>query len=118
MAMMRLRTFLADAHARALAATGILDREVADPLLEERLIRIRAQITASLAIREMLTEMEIDLPATLDLRTMIHICHLIGIFGRREASSRRAPRPCVQEDPAAERLQAPLPGNPRISRAS
>ena len=85
MAMMRLRTFLADAHARALAATGLLDREVADPLLEERLIRIRAQITASLAIREMLTEMEIDLPATLDLRAMIHICHLIGIFGRREA---------------------------------
>ena len=57
MAKMMLRTFLSRAHARALQSTGLVDLEVSDSLLEERLIRIRAQVTAALALRVMLTEM-------------------------------------------------------------
>ena len=84
MAMMMLRTFLANAHVRALQRTGLLDLEVSDPLLEERLIRIRTQITAALAIRLMLTEMGFGVPDSVDLRPLVEICRAQEIFGDRE----------------------------------
>ena len=86
MAMMRLRTFIGLAHARALEATGLLDREVIDPLLEERLIRIRAQITAALALRTLLTEMGFIVPPSIDLRPMVATACDHHIINRREAS--------------------------------
>ena len=82
---MILRTFLGRAHARALQNTGLLDLEVADPLLEERLVRIRAQITAALAIRLVLTEMGFTVPDSIDLRPLVDIGQQHGIFGAREA---------------------------------
>ena len=85
MAMMILRTFLSHAHARALRSTGILDLEVSDFLLEERLTRIRAQITAALAIRQVLTDMGFEVPDTIDLLPLVVICKAQGIFGAREA---------------------------------
>ena len=87
MALLILRTFLSDAHARGLEATGLLDREVTDPLLEERLVRIRAQITCALALRAMLTDLGFrDMPRTIDLRDMVATCVLNGILNRRHAS--------------------------------
>ena len=86
MAMVRLRTFLGRAHKRALEATGLLDREVTDPLLEERLIRIRAQITAALALRSVLTEMGFEVPGSVDLRPMVAIARYQGIINKRESA--------------------------------
>ena len=43
MAMLMLRTFLSTSHGRALEKTGLLDREVEDPLFEERMVRIRPE---------------------------------------------------------------------------
>ena len=87
MALLILRTFLSDAHARGLEATGLLNREVTDPLLEERLVRIRAQITCSLALRAMLTDMGFqDMPRTIDLRPIVAIADRHGILNRRHVS--------------------------------
>ena len=47
---LRLRLLVSDAHAWALAATGLLDRDVEDLLFEERMHRIRTQLTAALAL--------------------------------------------------------------------
>ena len=85
MAMLVLRTFLSDAMTRALEHTGLLDREVEDPLLEERLHRIRRQLTAALVIHGALQELKIDAPNTIDLLPLIEICRHFGIIGRTEA---------------------------------
>ena len=86
MAMMILRTFLSSAHERALQNTGILDLAVEDTLLEERLTRIRTQITAALAIRQVLTEMGFEVPGTIDLHPLVYISRVQKIFGPKEAS--------------------------------
>ena len=86
MAMMLLRTFLGRAHARALEATGLLDREVTDPLREERLIRIRAQITAALALRSVLAEMGFPVPGSIDLCPLVEVARVNSILNRREAA--------------------------------
>ena len=86
MAMMLLRTFLGRAHASALEATGLLDREVTDPLLEERLIRIRAQITAALALRSVLAEMGFPVPGTIDLCPLVEVARVNSILNRRQAA--------------------------------
>ena len=83
---MLLCTFLGRAHARALEATGLLDREVTDPLLEERLIRIRAQITAALALRSVLAEMGFPVPGTIDLCPLVEVARVNSILNRREAA--------------------------------
>ncbi len=63
MDLLPLRTLLSDAHVRGLEGTGLLDREVTDPLLEERMHRIRAQLTAALALRSLLVDLGVeDLP--------------------------------------------------------
>ena len=84
MALQSLRTFLSEAHARALVSTGLLDREVADPLLEERLTRINAQIIASLALHSMLTEMGYEIDASMDLRPLVRFAEVQGLLGKRE----------------------------------
>ena len=83
---MILRTFLSLAHARALRNTGLLDLEVADPLLEERFVRIRAQITAALALRKLLTEIGFPVPDSIDLRPLVEIGWQEEILGKREAA--------------------------------
>ena len=55
-----------------MALRVLCDREVTDPLLEERLSRIRAQIVAALALRQMITELGYDdMPDTLDLKPLV-----------------------------------------------
>ena len=85
MAMLVLRTFLSDAMVRGLEHTGLLDREVCDPLLEERLNRIRRQLTAALVIHGALQELKIDAPNTINLLPLIEICRHFDIIGRIEA---------------------------------
>ena len=88
-ALMRLRTFLSDAHTRGLVGTGLLDREVTDPLLEERMHRLRTQVTAALALRSLLQELEIveqaGLDDRLDLAPLVYRARTAGILNRREA---------------------------------
>ena len=87
MAMLILRAFRSRAHARALEATGLLDREATDPLLEERLVRMRAQIICALALRAVLTEMGFqDMPRHIDLRPMVATAALHDIPNAREVS--------------------------------
>ena len=85
MAMLVLRTFLSDAMVRALEHTGLLDREVSDPLLEERLNRIRRQLIAALVIHGVLQELQIDAPNTIDLLPLVEICKHFGIIGIKGA---------------------------------
>jgi hypothetical protein len=76
---------LSAAHARGLAAQGrLLHMEVEDPLMEERVLRIRAQVTFSLVLRELLTDMGFDLPNTLDLLPLAVIAQREGVLNRRE----------------------------------
>lgn len=84
--MMKLRTFLSSRHAHALERTGLLDDEVADPLLEERMVRIRAQLTAALSLHGKLAEMgfEIDI-SKIDLAPLVKKAEEIEILSRREA---------------------------------
>ena len=85
MTMLCLRTFVSEAHARALQSSGLLDREVADPLMEERLTRIRAQITAALALHEQLTEMGYEIDAAIDLYPLVRFAQAHGILNKRQA---------------------------------
>ena len=83
MAMVSLRTFVSEAHARVLVP-ALLDREVADPLMEERLTRIRAQIIASLALHEQLTEMGFEIDASIDLYSLVRFAQIRGILHLRQ----------------------------------
>ena len=58
MALLSLKTFVSFFLQERLP-DWLLDKEVLDPLLEERLLRIRAQLTAALALREILQDLEI-----------------------------------------------------------
>ena len=84
MAMVSLRTFVSEAHARALVTSGLLDREVADPLMEERLTRVRAQITASLSLHEQLTEKGFEIDASIDLYPLVRFAQSHGILNQRQ----------------------------------
>ena len=82
---LRLRLLVSAAHARGLAATGLLDRDVEDPLFEERMHRIQTQLTSALALHKILLELEIkNVPATLDLVPLVTLAMQCGIFGRKE----------------------------------
>ena len=84
--MQSLRTFLSDAHALGLRGVReLVDLPVEDPLLDERLTRIRAQVIASLALRKMLGDMGFDLPPGLDLRPLVDVASANRILNRREA---------------------------------
>ena len=87
MALLILRSFLGDAHARGLVATGLMDREVTDRLLEERFVRIRAQITCALVLRAVLAELGFrDVPGTIDLRPIVAVAERHGILNRRHVA--------------------------------
>ena len=63
----------------------LLDRDVEDPLFEERMHRIQTQLTSALALRQILFELEIEnVPATLDLAPLVTLAMQYGILGRRE----------------------------------
>ena len=83
MAMVSLRTFVSEAHARVLVP-ALLDREVVDPLMEERLTRIRAQIIASLALHEQLTEMGFEIDASIDLYSLVRFAQKRSILHLRQ----------------------------------
>jgi len=85
MAMMKLRTFLSSRHEHALEHTGLLDEVVRDPLLEERMVRIRAQITAALALHEKLSEMGFQVAMTIDLGPLVKVAEEHEILSPREA---------------------------------
>ena len=67
-----------------LVPTGLLDREVADPLMEERLTRVRAQIIAALALHEQLTEMGYEIDASIDLYPLVRFAQDHGILNQRQ----------------------------------
>ena len=71
MALIPLRFLLSDAHGDALAPTGLLDRAVEDPLMEERFARIKAQLTAALALRATLRDLGVTPPDTIDLVPLV-----------------------------------------------
>ena len=82
-----MRILLSDAHARALAAKSrLLDTPVQDPLMEERLLRIRTQIVCALVLRTILGEMGYDLPEELDLLPLLDIARRADVLSRREGT--------------------------------
>ena len=81
-----LRTFLSDAHVRALSGKSlVLDTPVEDVLLEERMLRIRAQIVCALVLRAILGDMGFDMPDELDLLPLIRVAQDQEVLNRREA---------------------------------
>ena len=85
MALMKLRTFLSSRHEHALEHTGLLDEVVRDPLLEDRMVRIRAQITAALALHAKLEEMGFQVAMTIDLAPLVEVASEQEILSRKEA---------------------------------
>ena len=80
-----LRAFLSDAHQRAFSPEGILDRQVEDPLLEERLHRFHTQITAAYALRDALSELSIPVHGnSLDLVPLIETAWQHGLIDPKE----------------------------------
>jgi hypothetical protein len=87
--MLKLRTFLSSRHAQVLEPTGLLDEEVRDPLLEERMVRIRAQITAAMVLNGKLEEMGFQVAQrrhmTIDLASLVALAEEQEILTRKEA---------------------------------
>ena len=87
--MLKLRTFLSSRHAQVLEPTGLLDEEVRDPLLEERMVRIRAQITAAMVLNGKLEEMGFQVAQrrhmTIDLASLVALAEEQGVLTRKEA---------------------------------
>ena len=87
MAFMKLRTFLSSRHQFALEQTGLLDEVVRDPLLEERMVRIRAQITAALALHAKLTEMGFQVAQHSHM--LMDLAHLVQVAEEQEIVTHR-----------------------------
>ena len=83
MSLPPLSYLLSPAHARALAATGIPQKEVSDPLFEERIQRICAQLAAAIALRALLDEVGIRAPDTIDLHPLINLASVF--LSKKEA---------------------------------
>ena len=83
--MQSLRVFLSIPHQRGLEQSGLLDREVQDPLLEERLQRLRTQVTAALVLHGVLTEMGCPASHMVDLLPLIEHALMLGILSEKEA---------------------------------
>ena len=84
--LLTLRAYLSNAHARGLVATGLVDKEVMDPLFEERMHRIATQLSAALALRATLLELGYEnLPNDTDLAPLVNIAQRDGVFNKREA---------------------------------
>ena len=92
MAMMILRTFLGLRHAHALEKCmgfgedpGLLDVEVQDPFLDERMVRIRAQLTAALALQRKLEEMGFPVENEMELASLVNLSQEQELMTRKEA---------------------------------
>ena len=83
--MQSLRVFLSIPHQRGLERTGLLDREVQYPLLQERLQRIRTQVTAALVLHGVLTEMGCPVSHMVDLLPLIEQAVISGIISEKAA---------------------------------
>ncbi len=83
--MLKLRTFLSSRQEHALEHTGLLDEVVRDPLLEARMVRIRAQITAALALHAKLAEMGFQVAPSIDLAPLVKVAEEQEILSRKEA---------------------------------
>ena len=53
--------------------------------MEERLVRIRAQIVAGIALNEMLTEMGFDVSRSIDLHFLVGVAVAHDILNKRQA---------------------------------
>ena len=85
----KLRFFLSAPHLRGFRDSWILDRLVEDPLFEERLMHLRAQICAALALHSMLSEvmgnqLPDDLEDSVDLLKLVDTAVSVGIIDDRE----------------------------------
>ena len=83
--MQSLRVFLSRPRQHGLASSGLLDREVIDPLLEERLQLIRRQVFAALALHSLLSEMGCAVPDTIDLMPLISMAKGLGALSHKAA---------------------------------
>ena len=84
-----LRSFLSTRHVNILERTGLLDRPVTDPLLEERFVHIRLQILSALVLRDALIEVgneEVSGWNSIDLLPMIALAKRVGILDERGAA--------------------------------
>ena len=93
MALLSLKTFVSFFLQERLP-DWLLDKEVIDPLLEERLLRIRAQLTAALALREVLQELGVRRPGRngadyieeIDLHGLAREAYTVGIMKEQEVN--------------------------------
>ena len=84
--LLTLRAYLSSAHARGLVSTGLVDKEVMDPLFEERMHRIATQLSAALALRATLLQLGHEyLPNDTDLAPLVNMAEQCGVLNRREA---------------------------------
>ena len=84
--MMILRTFLSLRHASALEeCMGLLDQEVEDPFLDERMVRIRAQLTAALALQKKLESMGYPVDQEMELSSLVNLSQEQELMTRKEA---------------------------------
>ena len=65
---------------------GLLDQEVEDPFLDERMVRIRAQLTAALALQKKLEAMGFPLGNDLELASLVKFSQDQELMTRKEAS--------------------------------
>ena len=85
--MQTLRNVLSVGYVNGLGRVRVLvDTEVADPLLEERLLHIRAQVMCALVLRSVLAELGVEdaHENRLDLAYHVDMGFYHGILGRRE----------------------------------
>jgi hypothetical protein len=85
--MQTLRNFLSVEHANGVGRVRVLvDTNVADPLLEERLHHIRAQVMSALVLRSVLADLGLadENENRLDLAYYVDRGAHHGILGRRE----------------------------------
>ena len=80
-----LRHLVSAPHAKALESTGLLDRQTCDPLFNERIARLHAQITAALALRSLLEELGFPLPDALDLAPLVEMAYESKLLSYKQA---------------------------------
>ena len=62
----------------------LLDTSVRDPLFQERIQRIHAQVTVALVLAEVLREMGFEVNDCLDLKGLIELAWSSSVLSRRE----------------------------------
>ena len=64
---------------------GLLDQEVEDPFLDERMVRIRAQLTAALALQKKLESMGYPVDQEMELSSLVNLSQQQELMTRKEA---------------------------------